>query len=199
MTKTTRPDRWTPEEGKKLIELLDAGHTVDQVVEILNKRPWGVICEVSRQGRAGCYRTVQDKRKELKHAYWDSLEGCLRERIVRSRGRAKHSKKQYPFDLTYEDLLEQYNRQKGLCYYTDKPMTLIPNHPDVISVDRVDSSKGYTKDNVVLCCWFINYMKQDLSVAELEDWCTRVVAVKPSKKRMLEIHSNSLSPLPTAA
>ena len=40
----------------------------------------------------------------------------------------------------------------------------------IVSVDRVDSTKGYTKSNIVLCCWAVNNIKQDLTVEELKYW-----------------------------
>jgi hypothetical protein len=36
----------------------------------------------------------------------------------------------------------------------------------IMSVDRVDSNKGYVKDNIVLCCSIINSMKNTLSTEE---------------------------------
>lgn len=28
--------------------------------------------------------------------------------------------------------------------------------PELVSIDRIDSLKGYTEDNIVLCCYIIN-------------------------------------------
>jgi hypothetical protein len=43
-------------------------------------------------------------------------------------------------------------------------------------IDRVDSSKGYTVDNVVSCCWTCNYMKQDLVVKDWVDQMKKIIA-----------------------
>lgn len=37
--------------------------------------------------------------------------------------------------------------------------------------NRIDSSKGYIEDNIVLCCSIVNKIKQNLSIDELIEWC----------------------------
>lgn len=41
-------------------------------------------------------------------------------------------------------------------------------------IDRVDSSLGYTVDNVVPCCKLCNQAKNNLSKQEFVDWVKRV-------------------------
>jgi hypothetical protein len=62
------------------------------------------------------------------------------------------------------------NEQKVLCYWLDIEMSLpdlaISRSPFAPSVDRLDSSRGYHKDNIVLCTRFANigrgaYDKED--------------------------------------
>lgn len=43
-------------------------------------------------------------------------------------------------------------------------------------IDRVDSSLGYTADNVVPCCKVCNIAKRDLSVGEFSSWVKRISA-----------------------
>lgn len=60
------------------------------------------------------------------------------------------------------DIRELYAKQDGKCYYTGiqmELMTNLKNDPRIMSCDRKDSKKGYTKDNVVLCCLGINHLK----------------------------------------
>ncbi len=44
-----------------------------------------------------------------------------------------------------------------------------------ISLDRRDPTKGYTRDNVVLCCYIVNLMKTVLFDTEFIAFCRRVV------------------------
>lgn len=72
------------------------------------------------------------------------------------------------FEITYEFIQKLWVNQNGLCYYTNVPMKLIARqkNPYQVSIDRIDSSLGYTKENAVLCCQSINYMKNDYSLED---------------------------------
>ena len=68
---------------------------------------------------------------------------------------------------------QQYKKQEGRCYYTNKIMTHVGDERKLtnISIDRVDSSKGYTPDNCVFCCLAVNVkMKMDLTIDEMYDF-----------------------------
>lgn len=63
-------------------------------------------------------------------------------------------------DMIY--LEELLNKQGNKCYYTNKNFGNDEfNSP---SIDRIDSSKGYIKGNVVICRAGINIMKNDLDL-----------------------------------
>jgi hypothetical protein len=70
-------------------------------------------------------------------------------------------------DRNYLDSL--WEQQKGRCFWTKVPIytDCTPKHPQRISIDRVDSTKGYIQGNVVLCCRFANFGKSD---ADLKTW-----------------------------
>jgi hypothetical protein len=71
-----------------------------------------------------------------------------------------------------------------ICYYTGIALTNKRNLPNTLSLDRIDSNKGYTKNNVVFCCAKINIMKSDMDVDEFIDLCKKISAFqkkKPSK------------------
>ncbi len=71
--------------------------------------------------------------------------------------------------LTVSDINEMFEKQKGLCYWFKIP--LIPSNkskdPQQPSIDRLDRTKGYTKDNVVLCCYSANIGRNE---NDLETW-----------------------------
>jgi hypothetical protein len=85
------------------------------------------------------------------------------------------------FDLTDEEF---FVLTKQNCYYCGtKPSAIIYNSngngrsatPYIYNgVDRVDSSKGYTPDNVVPCCKQCNRAKMDMDVKEFLRWARRL-------------------------
>ena len=81
-----------------------------------------------------------------------------------SRWNAKKRKLEHTISIEYLEKL--WNDQQGLCYYTNQKMLKdlrnTDNNNDSISLDRIDSSKGYIEGNVVLCRWIINRMKNDI-------------------------------------
>lgn len=60
-----------------------------------------------------------------------------------------------------------------------------------VSLDRVDSSKGYTSDNVVPCCRRCNVAKNDMDSSEFFDWIDRVYEFK--NKKIQELKELSMS------
>jgi dUTP pyrophosphatase len=73
-------------------------------------------------------------------------------------------------DIDYKFLIELYNKQNGFCYYSGLPINPIKQEKDynTLSIDRIDSSRGYTKDNIVLCLLCINYLKSNFDMFKLK-------------------------------
>lgn len=71
--------------------------------------------------------------------------------------------------LTVDDINEILSNQNGLCYWFKIPLKPSSNkkHPQQPSLDRLDRNKGYTKDNVVLCCYSANIGRNE---NDLETW-----------------------------
>lgn len=99
-------------------------------------------------------------------------------RLAVSMNTAKQSarRKKIPFELSPELLIKLWERQNGACVYTGASMTFDgAGGPESVSIDRVDSGRGYTEDNVVLCCTYVNRMKNDMALCEFVAWCQKVV------------------------
>jgi hypothetical protein len=73
--------------------------------------------------------------------------------------------------ITLDELLTQWENQKGLCFYTNRPMSLKTGERFVASLDRQDSTKGYISGNVVICGLIVNQMKTNLELSEFIQIC----------------------------
>lgn len=94
------------------------------------------------------------------------------------------SRKDRKAHLTAAFLLTIYERQKGRCALTGLEMTWDAGRGRLganISIDRINSFGGYTRDNVQLVCLSANYAKHALSQADFVALCRLVVGVADAR------------------
>lgn len=138
--------------------------------EISSLKNW----PMAREGKKHPYRLSycrKCRKKQIHEALNNNLESFISHRYGHLRGRAK--KEKVHFDMTKFDLLKIYDLQKGKCFYTDEILHINSGKgrlPNSLSIDRVDNSKGYTKQNVVLCTSRFNTIKSNMSLEEVEKW-----------------------------
>lgn len=63
----------------------------------------------------------------------------------------------------------------GRCPVTQSKFVFESKHPNNFSLDRIDNSKGYIKDNVWLITTWANRAKSDLSLDDFKKNCNLVV------------------------
>lgn len=86
------------------------------------------------------------------------------------------------FNLTLNDLLIQWEKQKGVCPYTNFKLKLYNSSNKIeipyrlkASIDRIDSSKGYIKGNIEFISLPINYLKSNqLTKKETKDLLAKI-------------------------
>lgn len=100
-------------------------------------------------------------------------ENTLQYRLLSARNRAKY--KNIEFSITIEHLEALWEQQEGKCFYTGVNMVNCNEGDLSVSIDRVDSTKGYTEDNTVLCAWKINVMKNDQSLSQLLEYAQLLI------------------------
>jgi hypothetical protein len=83
--------------------------------------------------------------------------------------------KNLDLDFGVDYLMYLFHKQNGLCVYTGDALSLQSGMSTTLSVDRIDSSKGYIKENVCLVTWQVNNCKQDLSVDNFRMLCKKVL------------------------
>jgi hypothetical protein len=119
-----------------------------------------------------CKDCNNDRNKRYRRDSTNVLRACKRVYgYLQRRVRVKNLK----IDFDVEFLVEIYEKQEGLCSYTREKLELSSGSHNTLSVDRKDSSRGYTKDNVCLTTWKVNNCKQDLSYEAFVAICKQVV------------------------
>jgi hypothetical protein len=103
------------------------------------------------------------------HQHLQTLHGRLVKTKINASGSAK--KRGQEFNLTTEDMWTLWNRQNGLCAFTGWPMGTFTKTRTLLSLDRIDNSKGYTMDNCMLVCWCANKARSDMGRDEFVKMC----------------------------
>lgn len=88
----------------------------------------------------------------------------LHERQIESRLRmlcTKAKLRTKEFSISTSDLIDIWGSQEGRCAYTKLPLLATANQFNTVSLDRIDSDKGYIVGNIQLVCAAINKMKQE--------------------------------------
>ncbi len=130
------------------------------------KRSHCKVCENLRHSEYTKKAKVQLRIKDRKYrAYYHiSLKGYAARLYSGAVYRAK--KKNLEFDLTSEWILKQLTplicQATGLNLKIERPENSKSGMFQP-TLDRIDSSKGYTIDNTIVTCWWWNVMKQDWS------------------------------------
>lgn len=87
-----------------------------------------------------------------------------------TRVRGNAFKRKINFEITGKDVQNMYNEQQGRCYISNILLSFKRQTCYSMSIDRIDSSKGYTKDNCKLCCLSINYLKSDFLLEDVTNF-----------------------------
>lgn len=72
-------------------------------------------------------------------------------------------------EIDVNDIILLKKKQKNRCAYTGKKLKWVYDTPYKASIDRIDSSKGYTVDNIQLVAKIVNQAKNDLDEKDFLD------------------------------
>ena len=108
--------------------------------------------------------------------YVDLVNSCIETRAKIFLRNAKNSakKRNQEFSLEIKDITEFWESQNKICAYSGLEMTLEAGKLNTVSIERIDSAKGYTKENTILVCQAINRMKSDFAYEDFYMLCKSV-------------------------
>lgn len=122
--------------------------------------------------RANCKKCDSFWAKKTYNNRKTTISGYLRQLLWGIKARAKRSN--IEFTITFDDVIELYAKQQSKCAITKVTLTHAHGNGRIktnISIDRIDNTKGYTKDNIQLVCDIVNIMKNTMGLEELVHWC----------------------------
>lgn len=160
-----KTDKWNKLDKEKLLQLLDSGISFNEIVKVFpDKKLNGILLYAAKWNRKNQFKDFCDLNEPIVLKYCEyKLKKCLDSTVNR----------ELDADITIEDLMELMLSQKWICHYSGILMTM--NSGDFsVSIDRIDSNKGYLKGNIVLCCSIINQMKLDLNKETFINTCKAI-------------------------
>jgi hypothetical protein len=107
-----------------------------------------------------------------KHPHWTGIGDMPGTYMGSLRQSAK--KRKLEFNLTKEQLWKLFLNQNRKCILSGVELSFNSQHnknDGTASLDRIDSSKGYTIDNVQWVHKIVNIMKHDVEEKEFFNWC----------------------------
>ena len=101
----------------------------------------------------------------------------------------------FQFDLTAEHCEAVWRAQGGACALTGQQMTTVLDAGEAnraarcrnVSLDRIDSRRPYSRDNVHLVCSAANIMKAQLGMDEFVRVCRLVAAAHPPDGTRMDV------------
>lgn len=123
----------------------------------------------SREYLKGNYKKITERRYEVINS---SVEERLKHITYVAKNRAK--KKGHVFTLSYPFIHAMWSKQEGKCALSGVEMGIQTRTDELVSIDRIDSSIGYTGNNVQLVAHAVNISKNILPQDYFINMCKHV-------------------------
>jgi hypothetical protein len=137
----------------------------------------------------GCVQCHKESKKSPEGIAYQKWYGYKRRQEAKQRARTlvnsaryRAIKRKLPFDLTIDFVANAIEKGKcpitGIGFILDAPQGT-RTHPWAPSIDRKDTAKGYTRDNIQIVCAIYNMAKNDYGHVELMRLASNLVARFP--------------------
>jgi len=80
----------------------------------------------------------------------------------------QNDKRNLEISIKLYHIIDLWNQYNGHCALSGIRMSLKPHDLHKISIDRIDSNKGYLPNNIQLICQFLNFAKHNLPNEEMK-------------------------------
>ncbi len=116
---------------------------------------------------------------EYTKTYRKKVESTIEGRASLMRNRCKQRAKRYGYEFNLSKDMIISKLEKGVCEVTNIPLviTSLDYNPYAPSVDRIDSSKGYTDDNVQVTCMIYNLCKNQFTSEQVDDFIGKLKSI----------------------
>jgi hypothetical protein len=126
-----------------------------------------------------CNKVVNPSKKNKVYDIYDIIESkdflqYVNYKLTSAKFNAKAKKRE--MKLTEEDIIDLYKEQNGLCKLTKEKLSFDKGDDNALCFDRIDSNKGYAKNNVHLVTEKVNQLKSDLEIDEFKNICRHIVS-----------------------
>jgi hypothetical protein len=95
---------------------------------------------------------------------------------LRRAAKTRAKRKGQTINISVEWLMEKVISQDYLCIKTAIPLVINPvSSPWSPSIDRIDSSLGYTEDNVQIVCYMYNTAKNNANSIHVQQFSAALI------------------------
>lgn len=125
------------------------------------------------------YAKTHERKRQLYSREYEQTPKRIFKNIKYRCGKGTHT-----LDMTLEEFEDWYNSQEKTCVYCEIPETELQycageRKAYRLSIDRMDDSRGYSIDNIALCCLSCNKVKHKvLSYEEMKEVGKKFILLK---------------------
>ncbi len=134
--------------------------------------PWNCIPANHIREQSGCRKCFLDSFKGRKHPHWSGYGEITGSHWGTIRGGA--AVRTLVFEISIQEAWDLFLKQDRKCTLTGWPLVMGGYKTRTASLDRIDSSVGYTSDNIQWLHKTVNIAKQSLSDQEFVTLCRAV-------------------------
>ena len=167
--------KYTEADIDVMEKLRSEGKNSSEISRVVGCSHHTVIDNLAKRGIAFSRSCVAEKNPRwsghqmISKTYWNIIETGAASRDLE-------------FEIDIEEMWEIYEKQGRMCAISGVDIILSKKaRPEkgeqTASIDRIDSSKGYTLDNVQWVHKAVNRMKMDMTESEFITWC-KIISAK---------------------